>query len=121
MLNTIEITSVKVQGAGWLLNGNILVPNALGNSECNAILAWIAEGNIPEPEFTDAELLEQSNQKKIQEALQYLSSTDWITNKYNDEVIINKSISKNDFITKYSVIYKDRVSARAVINSLTKE
>jgi hypothetical protein len=49
MLNTIEITSVKIQQNGWLLNGNMSVPDAPGNSEREAILNWIAEGNTPLP------------------------------------------------------------------------
>jgi hypothetical protein len=76
MLNTIEIISVKIQKNGWLLNGNISVPNAPGNIEREAILAWIAEGNIPEPEFTDAELLAQAKISKLAE----------VTKTYNDSI-----------------------------------
>jgi hypothetical protein len=59
MLNTIEITSVKVQPNGWLLNGNILVPDAPGNAEREAILAWIADGNTPESDAPTQEQLSQ--------------------------------------------------------------
>jgi hypothetical protein len=55
-----EITSVKMQGNGWLVNGNISVPDASGNMEREDIIAWLLEGNTPEPEFTDAELLAKS-------------------------------------------------------------
>jgi hypothetical protein len=72
-----EITSVKIQQNGWLLNGNISVPNASGNREREAIVAWIAEGNTPEPEFTDAELAKQVLSQKVQDALSFLSSTDY--------------------------------------------
>jgi hypothetical protein len=68
MLNTIEITSVKIQKNGWLLNGNIFVPDTPGNIEREAILKWLAEGNTPEPEFTDAELLAQEKALKLVEA-----------------------------------------------------
>jgi hypothetical protein len=76
MLNTIEITSVKLQSNGWLLNGTMSVPDAPGNSEREAILKWIAAGNVPEPQFTDAELLVQAKTKKLSE----------ITNTYNVDV-----------------------------------
>jgi hypothetical protein len=49
MFNTIEITSVKIQPNGWLLNGNMFVPDIPGNSEREAILNWVKEGNIPLP------------------------------------------------------------------------
>jgi hypothetical protein len=67
MENTIEITSVKIQQNGWLINGNILVPDAPGNIERESVIAWIASGNIPEPEFTDAELLVNAKSAKLSE------------------------------------------------------
>ena len=51
-----EIKSVKIQGQGYLLNGIMHVPKADGNREYELIKQWIAEGNIPEPEFTEEEL-----------------------------------------------------------------
>jgi hypothetical protein len=53
------------------------VPNASGNMEREAIMAWIAEGNTPEPEFTDTELSRIEIDKKVQEAKIYLASTDY--------------------------------------------
>jgi hypothetical protein len=74
MLNTIEIISVKIQPPGWLLNGNIFVPDAPGNSERAAILAWIADGNTPEP---DVPSQRQLTQTRINELKLLLSSTDF--------------------------------------------
>ena len=53
-----EIKSVKIQGNGYLLNGTMSVPEADGNREYELIKLWIAEGNTPEPEYTEAELAE---------------------------------------------------------------
>lgn len=50
------IETVKIQGQGYLLNGTMSVPKADGNREYELIKQWIAEGNIPEPEFTEEEL-----------------------------------------------------------------
>lgn len=50
---------VKIQGYGYLLNGVMNVPTADGNSEYELIKQWLAEGNTPEPEFTEEELLKQ--------------------------------------------------------------
>lgn len=58
------ISTVKIQGEGYLLNGSINVPMDAGNRHYQAVLEWIAEGNTPEPEFTQAEI----DQKAIDEA-----------------------------------------------------
>ena len=62
MIETIK--SVKIQGTGYILNGTMHVPMADGNSEYELIKLWLAEGNTPEPEFTDAELLQQIEDAK---------------------------------------------------------
>ena len=64
MIETVK--SVKIQGQGYLLNGTMNVPMADGNKEYEAIKQWLAEGNVPEPEFTEEEL-------KQQEAIKYQS------------------------------------------------
>ena len=51
-----EIKSVKIQDNGYLLNGTMSVPMADGNREYELIKLWIAEGNTPEPEFSEEEL-----------------------------------------------------------------
>ena len=68
-----EILTVKTQSNGWLLNGNMSVPDASGNREWEAIIAWLLEGNTPELEFTDAELLEQAQQVAKQEKIEALA------------------------------------------------
>ena len=72
-----SIISVKVQGSGWLLNNVMHVPgNAPGNREYEAIKKWLAEGNIPEPEFTEEELQIQELAKQVQAAKTFLDKTD---------------------------------------------
>ena len=71
-----EIKSVKIQGQGYLLNGNMSVPQVNGNREYELIKEWLAQGNVPEPEFTEAELAKQEINAKVQEAKDYLISTD---------------------------------------------
>jgi hypothetical protein len=83
MLNAIEITSVKKQGNGWLLNGAISVPDAPGNREREAIIAWLSEGNAPELEFTDAELLVQAQQLAQQAKIEALASVKVTTTSGN--------------------------------------
>jgi hypothetical protein len=78
-----EITSVKIQQNGWLLNGNMSVPDASGNREREAIVACIADGNIPEPEFTDEELLVQAQQIATQAKIEALASVKVTTTSGN--------------------------------------
>ena len=56
------VNTVKIQGEGYLVDGFISVPNATGNRHWQAVQEWIAEGNTPEPEFTQAELDAQAAQ-----------------------------------------------------------
>lgn len=44
--------------------------------ECKEYQQWLAEGNVPEPEFTEEELAQQVIKAKVQEAKQYLQATD---------------------------------------------
>ena len=72
-----NIETVKIQGQGYLLNGTMLVPKADGNREYELIKEWLAQGNVPEPEFTEAEIAQQELEAKIAEAKAYLASTDF--------------------------------------------
>jgi hypothetical protein len=75
--NTAWITSCKSQESGWIVNGNMGVPNDPANQDCADVIAWIAEGNTPEPEFTDAESAANAQSLANFESLTYLASTDW--------------------------------------------
>lgn len=52
------------------------IPFADGNIDYEEYKLWLSEGNTPEPEFTEEELQKQELQLKINEAKQYLASTD---------------------------------------------
>ena len=75
-MQNIEIKSVKIQGNGYLLNETMSVPQANGNREYELIKEWLAQGNVPEPEFTEEELAQQVINAKVQEAKEYLQATD---------------------------------------------
>ena len=77
MENKVTIQTVKTQGQWYLLNGTMHVPgNADGNREYELIKQWLADGNTPEPEFTEDELQAQELQKQVQEAKAFLDKTD---------------------------------------------
>ena len=55
------IKTVKIQGDGYLVNGVLHVPAVEGNKEYEALRLWL-KINTPEPEFTEAEIIEQQAQ-----------------------------------------------------------
>lgn len=58
---------------GYMINSKIFIPVG---SESQELKDWLAEGNVPEPEFTEEDIQKQELQVKINEAKQYLASTD---------------------------------------------
>ena len=68
-----EIQTIKIQGQGYLLNGTMSVPKADGNKEYELIKQWLAEGNTPEPEFTEEELTAREQAKLKQAKAQALT------------------------------------------------
>lgn len=80
-----EIKSVKIQGQGYLLNGTMIVPIVDGNSEYELIKKWLSEGNTPEPEFTEEELLTQKQNKFRSERDSFLAKVDIEINKAEDK------------------------------------
>lgn len=79
-----EVQTVKIQGDCYLLNGNIHVPKADGNREYEIIKQWLAEGNTPEPEFTEEELVTQKQNEFRAERNALLDKVDKAINKAED-------------------------------------
>lgn len=106
-----EITSVKLQQNGYLLNSTMSVPMADGNREYELIKQWLAEGNTPEPEYTEEEIAQKEQAQKVQEAKDFLTKTD-----YKMTVDYYKTMSKQE----QSELTKLREEARTVINNYNK-
>jgi len=85
--NTAWITSCKLQDSGWLVNGTMNVPNDPANRDCADVLAWIAEGNTPAPEFTALEIEANIQQGINDEAQAYLSKTDWYITRHAETAV----------------------------------
>jgi hypothetical protein len=76
------IETVKLTDGGWQVNGNMGVPNDPANRDCDDVLAWIAAGNTPAPQYTDAEIAFNTQAETNYASRAYLASTDWyITRK----------------------------------------
>jgi hypothetical protein len=85
---TAWITSCKLQSdfegneSSWLVNGSMNVPNDPANRHCADVLAWIAEGNTPAPQFTDAEIAANAQAETNATSQAYLDSTDWYITRH---------------------------------------
>ena len=53
------------------------VPNDPANGHCSGILEWIAEGNTPAPQYTEAEIAANAQAEVNATSAAYLASTDW--------------------------------------------
>lgn len=120
------IKSVKIQGAGYLLNGTMSVPgNAPGNKEYELIKQWIAEGNIPEPEFTDeeialAKLIKETAELKAAKELALNSITVEVNGKVfdgraKDQVNIMAAIQASEVLGETSTEWVLNDNTKAVV------
>ena len=49
---------------------------------------WIAEGNTPAPEFTDAEIAANAQAVINGDSLAYLASTDWYVTRFTESGVV---------------------------------
>ena len=94
------------------------IPFADGNIDYEEYKEWLAEGNIPEPEYTEEEIQKQELRIKINEAKEYLTNTGWIWEKYNRNVLVLKDMTSEEFNLKYTDIISKQEEYRALINEL---
>ena len=89
-----EIQTVKIENDGFRVNGNMCVPVSLDNADYVLVAEWIAEGNTPAPEFTDAEIAANTQAELNVTSRAYLASTDWYaTRKYETGVAIPADVT----------------------------
>ena len=82
------IETVKTQDSGYLINGNMGVPNDPANRHYVMVQEWIAEGNTPAPEFTAAEIAANAQAKVNSESLAYLTETDWYVTRESETGVL---------------------------------
>ena len=85
--NTAWITSCKLQESGYLINGTMSVPNDPANRHCADVLAWIAEGNTPDAQYTDAEIAANAQAELNATSQAYLASTDWYITRHAETAV----------------------------------
>ena len=84
---TAWITSCKSQESGWLVNGTMVVPDEPANRHCADVLQWIAEGNTPAPQYTDAEIAVNTQTELNETSQAYLASTDWYITRHAETAV----------------------------------
>jgi len=77
-----EIQTVKIEGDCFRVNGNMIVPPSLDNADYVKVVAWIAEGNTPDAQYTDAEIAANAQAELNATSQAYLASTDWYITRH---------------------------------------
>ena len=91
------------------------IPFADSNRDYEEYKQWLAEGNTPEPEFTEAELAQQELEAKIAEAKAYLASTDYVVTKIAEAQALGEDTAP--LLSKYQVELQQRKEAREFIGA----
>ena len=87
-----------------------IIPFANGNRDYEEYKLWLAEGNTPEPEFTEEELNLQEVQVKLTEYKSYLNSTDFYYPRFLEtgesvpEEVVLKRTEAREFIRINKVV-----------------
>ena len=110
---------------GYKLNSSF-IPIAKGNKDYMEMLELLQKNEAKIIELTEEEKQakreEIENNKKIEEAKRYLKETDWVSDKLNDYIVLNKlgllDKSLEEQYNKYIVILKEREEKRKLINEL---
>jgi hypothetical protein len=69
---------------------------------------------------TEDRIEKYTNYAKIQIMQEYLEKTDYISNKYQDEVILLGNLTQEEFIEKYQEVLNTRSTYRGNINKIYK-
>lgn len=79
-IETVKIQTHNGEFSGYLVNGNTFFPLA----NCELIKQWLAEGNIPEDEFSELEIIAKNEATFRAERNDLLAKVDIEINKAED-------------------------------------
>lgn len=94
---------VKIHKNGYLVNDTEFIVRGSTSPLGLEVEKWL-ENNTPEPEFTDEELVEKEDNKKIVEYKTYLKDTDWYyarkleTGEDVPTEVISKRVEAREFL-----------------------
>lgn len=75
--------------SGYLVDGNTFFPK----ENCELIKQWMSQGNAPEPEFTDEELIRQKQDK-------FRAERNTLLDKVDKEINISEDLGKDSTILR---------------------
>ena len=84
-----EIQTVKIENneGDFRVNGTMIVPPSLDNADYVKVAVWIAEGNTPAPQYTDAEIAANTQAELNATSQAYLDSTDWYITRHAETAV----------------------------------
>jgi hypothetical protein len=71
-----NITNAKLHDGFVIINQSLALPDNSTGHVRDSFNEWLAQGNTPEPEFTQAELVVAAAAEKVEQARSYLLGTD---------------------------------------------
>ena len=84
-----EIQTVKIENdeGDFRVNGTMIVPPSLDNADYVLVAEWIAEGNTPDAQYTDAEIAANTQAELNATSQAYLDSTDWYITRHAETAV----------------------------------
>lgn len=102
---SMQINTVKLQTHGYVVNGNLFIPNDPANADYASVQEWIANGGVVSPEFTSQELLDKAKDvatrriKELRDAANRKSFTGEHSNVVNENLEVTEEIVNFEFHT----------------------
>ena len=82
-----NIETVKMESDCYRVNGTMIVPPSTDNADYFFVQEWIAAGNTPTPQYTDAEIAFNSQAETNATSQAYLDSTDWYITRHAETAV----------------------------------
>lgn len=82
-----NIETVKMESGCYRVNGTMVVPPSTDNADYFFVQEWIAAGNTPAPQYTDAEIAANTQAETNATSQAYLASTDWYITRHAETAV----------------------------------
>ena len=79
-----NIETVKMESDCFRVNGTMIVPPSTDNADYFFVQEWLAAGNTPTPQYTDAQIAATAQAELNVTSRSYLASTDWYASRKSD-------------------------------------
>jgi len=83
----IETVKIENNEGDFRVNGTMIVPPSTDNADYVFVQEWIAEGNTPTPQYTDAQIAATAQAELNVSSQAYLASTDWYVTRHAETAV----------------------------------